>query len=158
MKLLVLSDSHRRKNRLSEIISEHKDAQAIVFLGDGISDFEDALAENAIDPCDMSRDIISVLGNCDAFGRSAGHIVRELGGIRFYITHGAEENVKLGLWSLLEAAKNNDCKAALYGHTHIASCIEKNGVSLFNPGAVANGEYGIIQISTDGAMKFSLKP
>ena len=154
MKLLVMSDSHYRKNTMSDIIAEHRDADAFIFLGDGIGDFEDALAENGLEYSDMSKEIIAVLGNCDSFLRSGGHLVRTIGGINFYITHGAAENVKMGYWSLIEEAKRFDCPVALFGHTHVQCCIDKNGVKLFNPGAVVRGEYGIIEIK-NGELKFS---
>ena len=156
MKLLVMSDSHRRKNALSEIIEINRDADAFIFLGDGLNDFDDALAENALDPTDYSKEIIAVPGNCDFFGRPAGHVIRQLGGISFYITHGADENVKIGFWSLLEAAKRNGCKVALYGHTHLQKAIETDGIYLFNPGAVERGQYGIIEIK-DGQPVFRKK-
>lgn len=156
MKILVLSDSHHHKNMVSEIICNNKNADVIVFLGDGINDFEDALAENGLSYENTRPEIVAVLGNCDRFGRSGDHMVRNFGGIDFYITHGAAENVKMGLWSLVTEAKNFDCKIALYGHTHVQSCIDKDGIKCFNPGAVERGEYGIIEIENKEA-KFEMK-
>ena len=151
-----MSDSHHRKNMVSEIIDKHKDADALIFLGDGISDFEDALAENGIRPENPSKEIAAVLGNCDSFLRSVNPLIREFDGVRFYITHGAAENVKLGYWGLIEEAKRFDCQAALFGHTHMQTCLEKNGIQLFNPGAVARGAYGIVEIK-NGKVTFFMK-
>ena len=43
MKLLVLSDSHGHDESLTDIILSHPDAGAIIFLGDGEWDLDNAL-------------------------------------------------------------------------------------------------------------------
>ena len=40
MRLLVLSDSHGRKNLLLEAVELHPEADAVIFLGDGERDIE----------------------------------------------------------------------------------------------------------------------
>ena len=42
MKLLVLSDSHGHDESLTDIILSHPDAGAIIFLGDGEWDLDNA--------------------------------------------------------------------------------------------------------------------
>ena len=50
MKILVISDSHGASEYIVEAISRNKDADAIVFLGDGERDLEEALADCNISP------------------------------------------------------------------------------------------------------------
>lgn len=146
MKILVISDSHGSDDLLSCIIREHKDAEYIVFLGDGERDIEAALAENDIDPFDPSCRIkvIQVCGNCDLFSREPVRIVEEIGGRRFYITHGFSENVKFGMDRLAGAAASGHCDIALFGHTHRRCLSVENGVTCFNPGSVYSRSCGII--------------
>ena len=40
MRLLVLSDSHRHASTLRRIVLMHREADRIIFLGDGIDDIE----------------------------------------------------------------------------------------------------------------------
>ena len=117
MKLLILSDSHGHDEKLADFILEYKDADALIFLGDGEWDFENAIKACGI--CDQ-KIICRVRGNCDWGSRAPETIVREFGGVRFLITHGHDMNVKTGLWGLVEDAKRRDCSAAL-GRSRVIS-------------------------------------
>ena len=149
MKLLVLSDSHGYDAKLADIILEHRDADAIIFLGDGAWDFE-----NAVNACNVGPDkiICQVRGNCDRASMEPDKLVREFGNIRFFITHGHEQNVKLGIWRLVEEAKKQKCTVALYGHTHCKSCMVKEGITLINPGSVSGGNCCVVEFA-DGKVK-----
>ena len=148
MKLLVLSDSHGKSEMLSDIIREHRDAEYIIFLGDGERDLELALAENGIDPFDphARRKVLQVCGNCDLFSREPVTITEEIGGHRLMITHGFRENVKYGLSLLASDAASRNCDIALFGHTHRQHLSESGGVNLFNPGSVLGREYGVVTL------------
>ncbi len=139
-KLLILSDSHGRSGKLKKMIEANPDANGIIYLGDGEKDFQQALsaADNPF--------VYQVRGNCDRESCEAVTLVEEIDGVRFYITHGYEQGVKYGLEKLAGYAGDNDCTAALFGHTHGAHLSQINGVHLFNPGSAAVGSYGIIQI------------
>lgn len=158
MKILILSDSHREENTLDRIIELNKDAGAIVFLGDGINDFENACAWNGIMmDGDPNVEVFYVYGNCDSFSRCTERIIRKIGGVNFYITHGVEESVKMGTRVLATMAKEAGCGVALYGHTHVrAMKTAENGVQLFNPGTASRGQYGLAWVE-DGKVRFEHK-
>ena len=158
MKLLIVSDSHGRVDRLKNIIEENKDANAIIFLGDGERDFEESTAACGLSPYATEPEtiLVQVCGNCDMFSSEPVTIVREFSGIKFYITHGFEQGVKYGLEKLATKASYSEARVALFGHTHLKHLSEKLGVTLFNPGTVAYGEYGIILIN-NGEMQFEHK-
>lgn len=157
IKLLVLSDSHGRSGKVKQMIAAHKDADGIIYLGDGEKDLESALAANGFVSGagetfkSEEREIFlyQVRGNCDRISIKAVTLIREIGGWHFYITHGFEQRVKYGLEQLAALAKEAGCSIALFGHTHGAHCSEKNGVTLFNPGSAANGSYGVITIDRE---------
>ena len=158
IKLLVLSDSHGRTGKLKNIIMDNSEADAIIFLGDGEDDFDDATMA-----CGMSKYatvqravILQVRGNCDRMSMEQVTILHEFAGIKFYITHGFEQGVKYGLEEITTNAYYSECKVALFGHTHRQHLSENDGITLFNPGAVANGEYGLINIA-DGKTTFEHK-
>ena len=142
-KILVLSDSHGRVGKLKKIITENK-ADIILFLGDGEFDFEGVLAELEIDPFGDDPQIFQVRGNCDHASTEAVSVILTVEGLRFYVTHGFDQGVKYGLDKITERAALENCQAALFGHTHRVCKGKKNNILLFNPGSVANGDYGVL--------------
>ena len=149
-----MSDSHGRSGKVKQMIAAHRDADGIIYLGDGEKDLESALAANgfvkrADETCkggDHEIFLYQVCGNCDRLSTEEVTLIREIAGIHFYITHGFEQRVKFGLEKLATLAKETGCSIALFGHTHGAHHSEHNGVTLFNPGSAANGSYGVITI------------
>ena len=148
-KILVLSDIHRAEATAVDIISSNSDVDAIIFLGDGERSFENALAECGIDICGERPEIYQVAGNCDWTSREAMMLVPEFEGVRICISHGHGNHVKStdGIYSLASDAKARDCTAAIFGHTHKQFYQIISGIKMFNPGAVMNGCYGIIEIN-----------
>ncbi|MBQ2316107.1 MAG: metallophosphoesterase family protein [Clostridia bacterium] len=61
MRLLVISDSHKRGDLVDRIICREKEARHVFFLGDVVSDIEDFVYEYT----DRIFHIVS--GNCDFF-------------------------------------------------------------------------------------------
>ena len=139
VKLLIFSDSHGRKGKVKKILEQHGNADGIIFLGDGEKDLE-------LLPLENEAFLYQVRGNCDRESLEAVTLIKEIAGVRFYITHGYEQGVKYGLGKLAAFARQENCKAALFGHTHRAHLSEEEGVFLFKPGSAANGDYGVILI------------
>ncbi len=157
MTLLVLSDSHGRVNKIEAALALNKNADAILFLGDGLRDISRAELEG--------KSVISVSGNCDAFTFSAApdeHMAR-FGEYNVLLTHGHAFYVKQTLSRAIAYAAQRDADLLLYGHTHtrhdeyFPEGTEIGGVTLrkplhvFNPGSIGNprdGRYsfGIITI------------
>ncbi len=138
MKILVMSDSHGRDEYVYSIIAENMDADVIIHLGDGPNDIDNTQLPTA--------KIFKVRGNCDFNFTLPTQLFEDIGGYKFSITHGHEFGVKQGLGAYLSNAKVNNCNIALYGHTHIPFYEERDGVHLFNPGAVRSASYGVIEI------------
>ncbi len=143
MKLLILSDSHGYRKTLYNIIRDHPDADAIIFLGDGELDFKDAVIGCHLIPDKM---ILQVRGNCDRTSHEPETIIREFDGVRFLITHGHALNVKCGLQWIAAEARKLGCKVALFGHTHRKHYEERDGVILINPGSAGQGSYCYLKI------------
>lgn len=146
MRLLVFSDSHRISGFMRNIIFDHPEADAVVFLGDGERDFEELE--------DMLQDkrIIKVCGNCDFGSCLPVNQLVELAGVKVFCTHGFAEQVKFGDEMLFEKAKALGARIALYGHTHKAVTDFRDGIYIMNPGSVSRGDYGIVDITPKGIM------
>lgn len=132
MKILIFSDSHGNTEAMHRWIAEEKPT-TILHLGDHYRDLPEA---------------VRVPGNCDPYALSSREKTIELGGVRIYLTHGHLHGVKSGLEKLHEAAKEKRARIALFGHTHIPYCAEREGVLLLNPGSAGSarsqGSSGIV--------------
>lgn len=130
MRIIVMSDSHGDFYRVRRIFEENPGADCYIHLGDGARDFEEA---GWLFPDTPRR---GVRGNCD-FGRdepTSGLL--ELGGKRIFFTHGHLWGVKQGLDDLEWMAREQRADVALYGHTHRAEALYRDGLWLINPGSV----------------------
>lgn len=146
MKLLIVSDTHGDLRALRRVVDKEQDAAAVIFLGDGLRD-----AETLQDERPALR-LYTVSGNCDRcldLSVRAGDLA-PFGGVLFFYTHGHLYGVKTGLTELAEAAAVRGAQVALFGHTHRQTLERRNGVILFNPGALSSvqgeGHYGIAMV------------
>lgn len=144
MRILVVSDSHGDAYALYNAILQQPSAQVVIHLGDGESDMGQAMGL-----CENKR-VISVRGNCDWGSLLPALALERVAGRLLYCTHGYAENVKYGDGQLRQQARACKADIALYGHTHRAVTDYEDGLYLMNPGSVANGEYGIIDITPAG--------
>ncbi len=151
MRVVVISDSHKRSDVIEKILDSQPAATDVFFLGDCASDIEDL---QYIYP-DKRFHILS--GNCDYFSTFPSTAVALVGGKKIFYTHGHTLSVKYGTERLKEAAKQNGCDIALYGHTHVSKILYDDGIYIVNPGSCSKGRdfhesYAIIDIENNGIM------
>lgn len=167
MKLLVLSDTHGKSHRVDEVIRRNPDYDALIFLGDGLRDFDKS----------TTAGLVCVKGNCDEFlyfedgGEVPAERMLTLDGYRLLMMHGHTKNVKSGIERAVAYAYDKGADVLLYGHTHI--CDEKyypvgselcgriidRPMYAFNPGSLGQPgweapTFGVIQIK-GGQILFS---
>ena len=148
MKILAIGDTHGKLNKVRDIYSKLNDIDLILHTGDHMSDGLD-FSEQVHVPC------VAVRGNCDvSMSREDFEIIScECGNI--LLTHGHMQRVGYDIQNLLYLAQENDCIAAVYGHTHVASIEEIDGIHLINPGSLtqprdgSEGTYAILRTSED---------
>ena len=154
MKLLVLSDTHGRVDRVLRVLKLHSDADAVLFLGDGLSD----IARSGID---MGK-LFCVRGNCDGISfNSSLYSPDELSlcfeGFNILMMHGNLHGVKNGVERAVRYAEAKNADVLLFGHTHVpcekyvSNDDMKKPLYVFNPGSLGAGQdgsasYGLIQI------------
>ncbi len=161
MKLLIISDTHSRTARLRAVLDMHKDADALIFLGDGISDLERVRGD------EYPFTIFCVRGNCDVLNASFGNlpIAEEgcvtLGGYKLLFMHGHTRGVKSSMVNAVYAARELEADVLLYGHTHIPQegyfppTEKSKALYVFNPGSLGDdGSFGLVQIQ-NGNILFS---
>ena len=151
MRIVVISDSHGYGSVVDKIIRREKDAEAVIFLGDVTNDIEDFTYEYT------DKQFVIVSGNCDIFPQYPYTAVAKFGGVNIFAAHGHTLNVKYGLGSLIQAARQQDCQIALYGHTHVPFTKYEDGIYIVNPGSCArsrdgNNSYAVIDIRDNGIL------
>ena len=138
MKILVFSDCHGKYERMADVFSRDK-YDTVLFLGDGVSDFE-RLQKNNIG----STLMLAVKGNCDFFDGTPEERIFELDGIRILMLHGHTKNVKHGTGVLEYYAREKQVDLVLYGHTHSRDVRRIDGEKpfyIFNPGSIGASSY-----------------
>ena len=111
-KLLVLSDSHGGRAAIERVLlKENANIDALVFLGDGLRDLEQALT-----PYPRLR-AYSVAGNCDYGALEPMDGLAAFDQTIVFYTHGHMYGVKYDLDTLTDAAAARGAELALFGHT-----------------------------------------
>lgn len=166
MKLLIVSDSHGRSDRVYRAFDIEK-PDMVIHLGD-LEDMRDSVAARLNSP---KIPCVFIKGNCDY--RSQGDLqdwaVFTLKGHRFFCTHGHIVNVNYGLDRLIYTAEENKCDIALYGHTHMPLNEFMEGsfggpkVHVLNPGSISlprggsDRTYMVMELKDSGAYDVKLK-
>ena len=156
MRIVVISDSHKRSHIIDKILSAQPEARHIFFLGDVLEDIEDY---PLLYP---EKTFHTVSGNCDYFSNVSSVGTVTLEGKKILYTHGHNFYVKGGVGPLINAARQNTCDIVLYGHTHVPQILYEDGLYVVNPGSCAqsrNGPptYAVIDITDKGIMPIIFK-
>lgn len=152
MKILVMSDSHGRRDLVEKCIVQHPDAQVVLFLGDVLADIRN------MDQKFTNREFYYVKGNCDFGSDVPAELLITLEGTGILLTHGHAHGVKYGLNGLIDHARKKGAKIALYGHTHVPYNQYHDGIYVLNPGSLAyprnysTPSYGLIEITPKGIL------
>ncbi|HOJ49721.1 MAG TPA: YfcE family phosphodiesterase [Spirochaetota bacterium] len=143
MQILIISDLHNNISIFNDFIEKNK-FKTIIFLGDGLSNFFKVVQKNKID-------FFYIEGNCDSFFPRTDYKIIEINNLKIMITHGDAFKVKSGIFlleSFVSSLKNRP-DIVLFGHTHEPFHILKEEIEYFNPGAFADGFYGILNIENE---------
>lgn len=157
MKILIVSDTHRREENLERVLMAEKPIDLLIHLGDveGSEDYITAIAEC---PTEM------VSGNNDFFS----HLPREkeifIGELRVMLTHGHYYRVSLELGDLEEEARLRGVDVVMFGHTHRPVLMEKQGLTILNPGSLTyprqegrRASYIVMELEGDRKASYQIK-
>lgn len=152
MKILAISDTHGHFEKFYEVCLLEK-PEIILFSGDGL---KEALDLEILFP---EIKFFMVSGNCDCYNcEIANELIIELNGLKFFLTHGHMYNVKMTYGEIKNKGIKEGIDVFVFGHTHIPEYVqlkkEEKNLILFNPGAIINNCYGIIEILDNEKIKF----
>ena len=126
-RIAVVSDSHGSLRNLPLFTDRLGQIDALWHLGDCVEDAPQ-IAER------LNCGFVSIRGNCDPFSDAPLMQEIEWHNKRFLLLHGHTAAGRITLYYL---AKEHNCDAVLFGHSHVP-CIEKEGdVLLINPGSLS---------------------
>ena len=159
MKILVVSDTHRKDDNLKLVLSEECPLDMLIHLGD--AEGSEHFIPDWVNPeCRMEM----VLGNNDFFSRLDREREIDIAGHKAFITHGHYYGVSMGPEGLVDEAKSRGCDIAMYGHTHRPFLDVIDGVTVLNPGSLSyprqegrRPSYMIIHVDSDGKMDYQQK-
>lgn len=157
MKILAISDTHGKLNKVRDIWPKLKNIDLILHGGDYRDDGLKLEQE-------LNVPVIAVRGNCDGGGSGDYETVdTEFG--RILLVHGHVQGVSYSTDRLVYKALEEGCCAAVYGHTHVSANLLLDGsadagrntsqVRLINPGSLtlprdgSGGSYAIIRTDAD---------
>ena len=150
MKLLILSDSHGYLFFLEQILQRERDADMIVHLGDGGDDLM-PLAELT-----SGKPVYHCRGNCDsAVYGFPDFVLTEAEGVRIFACHGHRYGVKYGLQNLYFAAREQNAKLCLFGHTHQPFSDFDGDLYMVNPGPAGSGYYAVAELQNGEVRTFN---
>lgn len=130
MKVLIVSDTHGKDEKLEEAVMRETPFDYLIHCGDveGREFYIEALAEC---PCTI------VSGNNDFFSDLPRESEIELGGRRIMVTHGHYYGVSMDVYGLVDEAKSRNVQIAMFGHTHKPMAELRDGVLVINPGSLS---------------------
>lgn len=159
MKILIVSDTHRKDESLHKIIDETRPLDMLIHLGDSEGS-EEKIAGWIPSGCDLQM----VLGNNDFFSDLDREKEVKIGKNKVLLTHGHYYNVSLGTERLEQEAEDRGCDIAMYGHTHRPFYEVRNGITILNPGSLSyprqegrKPSYMIMETDEQGEARFTLK-
>ena len=158
MKILIVSDTHRKDGNLYDVIEKEKPLDMLIHLGDA-----EGSEHVIVDWLNEGCELVMVQGNNDFFSSLDREIELDLGPHRAFLTHGHYYNVALDVDRLWEEAKDRGCDIAMFGHTHRPYLEEREGITLLNPGSLSYPRqegrmpsYMIMDLEEDGTTKYHM--
>ena len=130
MKVLVISDTHKRLANLEKVLAEEGPFDAVLHCGDVEGD-EERVELMAGCPVYM------VAGNCDYNGANPFDRVVTLEGHKIFMSHGHRYSVGFSTDYLARMAKSNMAELAFYGHLHIPNIENNDGIIVASPGSLS---------------------
>lgn len=141
MKIIAFSDSHGDHMPMIDAMKKHKNAEIVVFCGDGYRDIIEVQKQFP------NKTYFCVKGNCDWYCDFANLLTTTLGGKKILVTHGHIQRVKESLMHLAYLGRQENANIIFYGHTHDQLTVLEDNMILVNPGSISYAnQYATVEI------------
>ena len=159
MKVLIVSDTHKRDENLRAVIRKELPFDMMIHLGDSEGSeiyFEDWVR-------DERCSVYTVRGNNDFFSGAPSERMIYIGHHRVFLTHGHMYGASMSTARLREEAASRGATIAMFGHSHRPHLARPDGMIVLNPGSLSfprqadrKGTYLIMTLDEAGEAKFRL--
>lgn len=156
MKILLVSDTHGRDERLEEVLKLEK-PDFLCHMGD-LEGSEDHI--RVITKCPLAM----VSGNNDFWTDLNPEVTFELHGFRIFMTHGHYYYAYSGNEQLKSAGRRNGADIVLFGHTHRPTLEFDKDIIVANPGSLTfprqekrRPSYMVLYLEKGNVPKFETK-
>ncbi len=129
MKVLIVSDTHRKNENFLKVLERVAPIDMLVHCGD-IEGSEYLISQAAGCPVEM------VVGNNDFFSDLPREKEFYIGKYKVWLTHGHTYYVSMGNEYLKEEARARSADIVMYGHTHRPVVDIEGGLVAVNPGSL----------------------
>lgn len=157
MKVLIVSDTHRKNANFLTVAENEKDIDLVIHLGD-IEGSEYTIQQAVSCPVEM------VCGNNDFFSSLPSEKIVEIGKYRAFITHGHRYYIGMGNEMLKQEAIAQGADIVMYGHTHRPVIEQEERITAINPGSLSyprqenrKPSYIMMEIDDSGKVNYNLK-
>lgn len=157
MRILIVSDTHRKHSNLEWVIEQVGDIDLLIHLGDS-EGYEEEIAKMVDCPMEI------VAGNNDFFSDLEKEKELKIGKYKVLITHGHYYYVSMGIADIEREAKGRGCDIVMFGHTHRPIIDYGKNVIALNPGSISyprqsgrQPSYIIMELDEKGDADFSIE-
>ncbi len=158
MKILIVSDTHRRNENLKQLLERVSPIDMMIHLGD--AEGSEELYKHWLP---LTTRLIVIRGNNDFFSDLDPEKEIRIGKYRCLLTHGHYYNVSLDTDLLRKEARARGFDIAMFGHTHRPYLEMEEDLTLLNPGSLSyprqdgrKPSYMIMEIDSRGKAHFTL--
>lgn len=161
MKVLIVSDTHRRDGNLQDVIERTAPFDMLIHLGDaeGSEDRITAWCREQNPDCQ----VYMILGNNDFFSRLDREKEISIGKYRAFLTHGHFYSVSVGTERLVDEAKDRGVQIAMFGHTHKPYLDIREDITVLNPGSLSfprqdgrRPSYMLMELDREGEAHYTI--
>ncbi len=156
MRILIVSDTHRKNNNYFEVLERLKPLDLVIHCGD-VEGSEYALSQSADCP------VMMVSGNNDFFSELPKEREISIERYKVWITHGHNFCVSMGVEMLKQEARARGVNVVMFGHTHKPYLEVEDDLITLNPGSLSyprqdgrKPSYGIMETDRFGEAHFTI--
>ena len=161
MKILIVSDTHRRDGNLQTVIEKTAPFDMLIHLGDaeGSEDRIETWCREQNENCQVHM----ILGNNDFFSNLEREKEISIGDYRAFLTHGHFYSVSVGTERLADEARDRKVQIAMFGHTHKPCLDIRSDLTILNPGSLSfplqdgrKPSYMIMELDGEGKAHYAV--
>ncbi len=156
MKILIVSDTHRRNDNFLKVAEKTGPLDMVIHCGD-VEGSEYIISKAAGCPVEM------VQGNNDFFSNLPKEKEFMVGQYKVWLTHGHNYFVSMNYETIKREARQREVDIVMCGHTHKPVLKEERGLTLLNPGSISyprqenrRPSYILMEIDREGKAHYTI--